>query len=77
MARVNRAPAQPFFTAMDERALICAWLNRYASELEAAAGLAPPPTAERLACECDAVRTVLWTIESGDYLTDLAGRTAH
>jgi hypothetical protein len=39
--------------------------------------LAPPPTAERLACECDAVRTVLWTIESGDYLTDLAGRTAH
>ena len=62
---------------MDEPALICTWLKRYLGELEAAASTAPPAMAERLSHECDAVRTVLWSIESGDYLTDLTGPTAH
>ena len=58
---------------MTERALICAWLERYLAELEAAARDAPGPEAERFGHECDAVRAVLWAIESGDYLTDLGG----
>jgi len=62
---------------MDERALICAWLKRYIAELEHAAADTPGAGGERFACEAEAVRAVLWAIESGDYLIDLGGRTAH
>jgi len=62
---------------MDERALICAWLRRYIAELDAAARDCPASESARLAHESEATRTILWAIESGDYLTDLAGGTAH
>jgi len=62
---------------MDERALICAWLRRYLAELEAARGALAGAEAERFASECDAARTILWAIESGDYLNDLGPRTVN
>lgn len=62
---------------MDERALICAWLERYLAELEAAARAVPGSDGARFTHECDAIRSVLWAIESGDYLRDLGGPTAH
>ncbi|HET9628276.1 MAG TPA: hypothetical protein VFP14_02225 [Novosphingobium sp.] len=62
---------------MDERALICAWLRRYVAELEASRLAAPGPAGERFAHEADAARTILWAIESGDYLADLGGSTRH
>jgi hypothetical protein len=62
---------------MDERALICAWLRGYIAELEALARACPPGHAAHAGGEIDAARAILWAIESGDYLTDLGGRTAH
>jgi len=70
---VNRKVARPFYRSMDERALICAWLRRYLAELEAVGAASRGADAERVGHECDAVRAVLWAVESGDYLTDLGG----
>ncbi|MFC3175333.1 hypothetical protein ACFOD9_13820 [Novosphingobium bradum] len=62
---------------MDERALICAWLERYIAELEILAEAGPTGAAARAAGELDAARAILWSIESGDYLTDLGGNRSH
>jgi hypothetical protein len=61
----------------DERALICAWLRNYLAELEAAAAATAADGVARLTPEIDTARTILWAIESGDFLTDLTPGTRH
>lgn len=62
---------------MDERSLICAWIRHYIAGLEALSGGHGCAPDARTQIELDTARSILWAVESGDYLTDLSGPVRH